>query len=179
MECIYEFSADSGTALPSRSGDRPQHQTRRNAVPTDNSNIISETSAMKQIFAVLFATATVFAAVSSADAGCLFCRRDCEECPPTCAAPATCAAPVASCCQPEPDCACPAVASACCGMACCGGVGQLGAMYGYMTGPRGLTGYEGLPNMDGRGVHGRYPYHSYRRPWFHPGPKSANVTIVW
>ncbi len=42
-----------------------------------------------------------------------------------------------------------------------------------------LSGYEGLPSMDGGGVHQRYPYHSYRRPWFHPGPASSNVTIVW
>lgn len=42
-----------------------------------------------------------------------------------------------------------------------------------------LSGYEGLPFMDGGGVHQRYPYHSYRRPWFHPGPASANISIVW
>jgi len=154
-------------------------QLHRNVVLVENPNIISETSDMKQLFAVLLATAAVFAATNDANAG-LFCRKsDCDECQPTCAAPVTCAAPAPSCCQPEPDCACPAVAAACCGMACCGGIGQMGAMYGYMKGPQGLTGYEGLPNMDGGGVHGRYPYHSYRRPWFHPGPKSANVTIVW
>jgi hypothetical protein len=43
----------------------------------------------------------------------------------------------------------------------------------------GLTGYEGLPDMDGGGVNHRYPYHSYRRPWAHPGPRSSNVSIVW
>jgi hypothetical protein len=29
------------------------------------------------------------------------------------------------------------------------------------------------------GDHGRYPYYSYRRPWYTPGHLSANVTIVW
>ena len=43
----------------------------------------------------------------------------------------------------------------------------------------GLTGFEGLPNMDGGGINHRYPYHSYRRPWAHPGPPSTNVSIVW
>ncbi len=43
----------------------------------------------------------------------------------------------------------------------------------------GLTGFEGLPHMDGGGVNHRYPYHSYRRPWAHPGPPSTNVSIVW
>jgi hypothetical protein len=28
-------------------------------------------------------------------------------------------------------------------------------------------------------VHDRYPYYSYRRPWYSAGPASANVTIVW
>jgi hypothetical protein len=27
--------------------------------------------------------------------------------------------------------------------------------------------------------HVRYPYYSYRRPWYTPGPGSVNVTIVW
>jgi hypothetical protein len=29
------------------------------------------------------------------------------------------------------------------------------------------------------GVHVRYPYYSYRRPWFTPGPRSVNVNIIW
>lgn len=29
------------------------------------------------------------------------------------------------------------------------------------------------------GLHNRYPYYSYRRPWFTPGPASRNVTIIW
>jgi hypothetical protein len=29
------------------------------------------------------------------------------------------------------------------------------------------------------GDHGRYPYYSYRRPWYTPGRMNANVTIVW
>jgi hypothetical protein len=27
--------------------------------------------------------------------------------------------------------------------------------------------------------HVRYPYYSYRRPWYTPGPGSVNVTIIW
>jgi len=61
-----------------------------------------------------------------------------------------------------------------------GGVAGFGAMYGmHVMNAGGYTGYEGLPNMDGGGVHNRYPYHSYRRPWANPGPRSTNVTIVW
>jgi hypothetical protein len=29
------------------------------------------------------------------------------------------------------------------------------------------------------GLHDRYPYYSYRRPWYSPGPVSMNVTIPW
>lgn len=29
------------------------------------------------------------------------------------------------------------------------------------------------------GSHVRFPYYSYRRPWYYPGPASQNVTIVW
>lgn len=28
-------------------------------------------------------------------------------------------------------------------------------------------------------LHSRYPYYSYRRPWYTPGPASLNATIVW
>jgi hypothetical protein len=34
-------------------------------------------------------------------------------------------------------------------------------------------------NSAGGGIHDRYPYYSYRRPWYTAGPASANVTIVW
>lgn len=91
----------------------------------------------------------------------------------------------------EDACACSAVASACCGVG--GGMLPLGNLYGsgnlYATSAGHghgspapgsfLSGYEGLPNMDGGGIHHRYPYHSYRRPWAHPGTPSTNVTIVW
>lgn len=120
---------------------------------------------MKHVIAAMIGTATLAVAANCADAGLFNCRRDCDDCEVTCAAPV--------------DCGCHAPAAACCGAAvgCCG-VGQVGMIY-TMNQLHGYTGYEGLPNMDGRGVHGRYPYHSYRRPWFHPGPKSANVSIVW
>jgi hypothetical protein len=36
----------------------------------------------------------------------------------------------------------------------------------YQSGPAG-------------GEHARYPYYSYRRPWYSPGPVSRNVNIVW
>jgi hypothetical protein len=29
------------------------------------------------------------------------------------------------------------------------------------------------------GQHDRYPYYSYRRPWYSPGPISHNVNIIW
>ena len=122
-----------------------------------------EVRLMNRLFAVMLGTAAVLVAANCADAG-LFCHRDeCDECN-TCAAPCDC---------------CYSVATACCGVTsgCCG-AGQMGMMYGVGQ-LHGYTGYEGLPAMDGRGVHGRYPYHSYRRPWFHPSPKSANASIVW
>lgn len=76
----------------------------------------------------------------------------------------------------------------CCGVG--GGIAQIGGLYsaellydGHAGGGGSpgsfLSGYEGLPNMDGGGVHYRYPYHSYRRPWAHPGPPSTNISIVW
>jgi len=90
----------------------------------------------------------------------------------------------------ENACACTSAATGCCGVG--GGMMQLGSLYGagsiYGSGPAYsgspavgsfLSGYEGLPNMDGGGIHHRYPYHSYRRPWAHPGTPSTNVTIVW
>lgn len=90
----------------------------------------------------------------------------------------------------ENACACTSAAASCCGLG--GGMMQLGSVYGAgsmysgVSGHHGspavgsfLSGYEGLPNMDGGGIHHRYPYHSYRRPWAHPGTPSTNVTIVW
>lgn len=108
------------------------------------------------------------------------------------AAPVVHMAPVADC-----GCTCAAVSMPCCGIG--GGIAQIGTAYSLgtfsdagisggavVTGDHGagnlasgLTGYEGLPNMDGGGVNHRYPYHSYRRPWAHPGPRSSNVSIVW
>ncbi len=94
----------------------------------------------------------------------------------------------------------PAVEAGClCGAAlptcCAGGVANAGLIHGlsgagYAHSVHGgqfggpapgsfLSGFEGIPNMDGGGVHHRYPYHSYRRPWAHPGPPSNNITIVW
>ncbi len=35
------------------------------------------------------------------------------------------------------------------------------------------------PNSNSGGLHTRYPYYSYRHPWFYQGPPSQNVTIVW
>ena len=113
------------------------------------------------------------------------------------ATPVVHVAPVADC-----GCACASVATSCCGVG--GGISHLGNVYGlgvqsdvltsghvggtgfgsagsgvYAGGGLGLTGYEGLPNMDGGGTNHRYPYHSYRRPWAFPGPTSTNVSIVW
>ncbi len=98
--------------------------------------------------------------------------------------------PVTSAPVVENACACTSAATGCCGVG--GGMMQLGSFYGagsiygsglaYSGSPAVgsfLSGYEGLPNMDGGGIHHRYPYHSYRRPWAHPGTPSTNVTIVW
>ena len=96
------------------------------------------------------------------------------------------AAPVVS-----SGCGCCQAAAGCCGMG--GGLAQIGGVYGlqgfhahsghgsglHSGQPGFLSGYEGLPNMDGGGVHYRYPYHSYRRPWAHPGTPSTNISIVW
>lgn len=35
------------------------------------------------------------------------------------------------------------------------------------------------PNSNSGGLHTRYPYYSYRAPWYYQGPPSLNVTIVW
>ncbi len=103
--------------------------------------------------------------------------------PPSCAMPsdamATCAAPAVH--VPlayDAGCHCGAAAGGCCGLGGAAGLAGAYAHSGYGYGGS-LTGYEGLPNMDGGGVHNRYPYHSYRRPWAHPGPASTNINIVW
>jgi hypothetical protein len=101
-------------------------------------------------------------------------------------APVVQAAPVL-----EAGCLCGAALPTC----CAGGVANAGLIHGlggagYAHSVHGgqfggpapgsfLSGFEGIPNMDGGGVHHRYPYHSYRRPWAHPGPPSNNITIVW
>lgn len=103
---------------------------------------------------------------------------------------------------PEMDagCECAAAVPACCGVG--GGMVQLGSLYGspgYYGGshrggygygygggyygspdPRSFeSGFENQPNMDGGGVHHRLPFHSYRRPWAHPGIADNNINIVW
>ena len=41
-------------------------------------------------------------------------------------------------------------------------------------------GYPGVPSFGpAPGLHARYPYYSYRRPWYTPGPASLNVNIIW
>ena len=91
--------------------------------------------------------------------------------------------------EPSADCGCACAVPSCCGV---GGVGgglmQLGNLYGS-TGvygyhgspdPRSFeSGFENLPDMDGGGVHHRLPFHSYRRPWAHPGIADTNINIVW
>ena len=57
--------------------------------------------------------------------------------------------------------------------------GYVGGYYGSAD-PRSFeSGFENLPNMDGYGVHHRLPFHSYRRPWAHPGVADNNINIVW
>lgn len=57
--------------------------------------------------------------------------------------------------------------------------GSNGGYYGSPD-PRSFeSGFESLSNMDGFGVHHRLPFHSYRRPWAHPGIADNNINIVW
>ena len=89
-------------------------------------------------------------------------------------------------------CNCASVASSCCGVG--GGLAQIGNLYGSegvyggnfgggqygSVDPRSFqSGFESLPNMDGGGTHHRLPFHSYRRPWAHPGIADNNINIVW
>lgn len=105
---------------------------------------------------------------------------------------------------PEVDasCGCDAVSSCCGAGGVGGGMVQPGSLYGsaglYGVGhsggngngygggyygspdPRSFeSGFESLPNMDGGGVHHRLPFHSYRRPWAHPGIADNNINIIW
>jgi hypothetical protein len=52
--------------------------------------------------------------------------------------------------------------------------GPAPAWYGY-------SGYrpEAVIPATNDGLHLRYPYYSYRRPWYPAGPASVNVTIIW
>lgn len=79
----------------------------------------------------------------------------------------------------EAGCACGAAAATCCGHGLALWTAPIAGPASRHGRSRQWTGYEGLPNMDGGGVHIRYPYHSYRRPWFPPGPASTNITICW
>lgn len=57
------------------------------------------------------------------------------------------------------------------------GAYDMSGMYGGMAGPLGP-----MSNARGEMGHVRYPFHSYRRPWYFPGQPSFNVTIdgpVW
>ncbi len=59
------------------------------------------------------------------------------------------------------------------------GHGYGGRYYGSPD-PRSFeSGFESLPNMNGGGVHHRLSFHSYRRPWAHPGIADNNINIVW
>ncbi|MCA9058165.1 MAG: hypothetical protein KDA85_06685 [Planctomycetaceae bacterium] len=143
------------------------------------------------IRAIALTTLTMGLGMATADGGCSHCGTSsgCSSCGQH-AAP--CAQGGCQSCAPAAvaGCGCSSIAAGCCGTGF--GLAQAGQLYawqsmqsgygvsaGYgMTGS-GLTGYEGLPNMDGGGTHDRLPYHSYRRPWFHPGPPSKNISIVW
>ena len=58
--------------------------------------------------------------------------------------------------------------------------GYYGGGYHGSPDPRSFeSGFENLPNMDGAGVHHRLPFHSYRRPWAHPGIAEKNINICW
>ena len=107
-------------------------------------------------------------------------------------APVVYAGPAVHVTEPmDPCCECASMVPACCGIGGVGGgVVQLGNLYGsgeHFGGgypgspdPRSFeSGFENLSNMDGGGVHHRLPFHSYRRPWAHPGVADNNINIVW
>jgi len=65
-----------------------------------------------------------------------------------------------------------------------GPYGQYGA-YSLPGGPQ-YNSFATVPNVipyfhtgPAGGEHPRFPYYSYRRPWYTPGPVSRNVNIVW
>jgi hypothetical protein len=53
-------------------------------------------------------------------------------------------------------------------------IGPANAWYGYS----GYIPVAVVPETNA-GLHVRYPYYSYRRPWYPAGPESINVTIIW
>jgi hypothetical protein len=103
------------------------------------------------------------------------------DCPPVVAPVNPCGPAVQP--APLPSYSCPGVAGPMGGPA--DGPGFNGASYGpgpganFAPGPVIYTHVPGsfYPNVDG--VHARFPYYSYRAPWYTPGPASANVTILW
>ena len=141
----------------------------------------------------LFSALTAFVCLSSSAStpagllGCGCAHDPVRHAPLTPAAPemhAGCefAAPVSTCCGGGMG-----QLSSLCGSAGFYGVGHPGG-YGHSYGggyygspdPRSFeSGFENLPNMDGGGVHHRLPFHSYRRPWAHPGIADNNINIVW
>lgn len=140
----------------------------------------------------LFAIGVVTVSIQASRAGDCNCRRP---------APVIAVAPVVH--QPVlhvapvvgDACGCSAAVPACCGLGGLAGVGSIYSSHvaygGFAAGGHSTvyhgspapgsfeSGFENLPNMDGGGIHHRYPYHSYRRPWAFPGTPSTNVTIVW
>lgn len=62
------------------------------------------------------------------------------------------------------------------------GMGMPGPMAGdpWAYAQPGLETFPPLGMLPGPvGLHTRYPYYSYRRPWYTPGPASLNVNIIW
>jgi hypothetical protein len=61
---------------------------------------------------------------------------------------------------------------------------QAAPVYGVPGGynPYGLSTVPMNPSLmvnGAAGEHPRYPYYSYRRPWYTPGPASRNINIIW
>jgi len=70
------------------------------------------------------------------------------------------------------------------GCACGRGAAIPHLAYGFVPGVpaaygSGWAASDGPAAFAGGGLHNRYPYYSYRRPWYSPGPSSVNVTILW
>ena len=138
--------------------------------------------------AVVCLVGTEFADAGSMDCGC---SQHAEHGSPMMYAPPTMhAAPV----MDSGDSYVAAVPSCCGAGGVGGGLAGLGSLYGspgIYGGGRGFgswrspdprsfeSGFESLPNMDGGGVHHRLPFHSYRRPWAHPGIADNNINIIW